>query len=146
MTEGSDVRGAAAIDTAGIVLYACLAATVAFGSLVSVSRTVSIRGWRNPALIAAYGLGIAGFFVVSPLTALLVWIGAGLVTSISYGAYEYWISVRHPDPNDPHRFQCGHLLLGPVAWPLMFMEVVEYIYAELRSSSGEPNPPTDGAP
>jgi len=96
------------------------------------------------ALLVAYGLGIASFFVVSPLIALSVWVGAGIFTGVLYGAHEYWIAVRHTEPDDPPRFGFGHLLFGPLAWPLMFMEVIENTYAEFYPHSGNSQPPAEG--
>ena len=126
------------ITRPGIILYCLLAAVVAFGALVSLSNTRGIRGYRNLALLFAYLLGIVSLFLVPLLTAIVVWVGAGVMTGLAYAIYEAWSQSRAKSGEPKSGFQIGHLIFGPVAWPLMFMEVAEYTYAELVGPQSAP--------
>jgi hypothetical protein len=131
-----------AITRSGVILYCILAAVVVFGALVSLSNTRGIRGYRNVALLLAYVLGIVSLFVVPFLTAVVVWVAAGVIVGLCYAIYEVWSQSRASGDWPKSAFEAGHLIYGPLAWPLMFMEVVEYTYAELK---GPESGPTGGA-
>jgi hypothetical protein len=126
----------------GIILYCILGAMVVFGALVSLSNTRGIRGYRNLALLLAYLLGIVSLFVVPFLTAVVVWAAAGVIVGLCYAIYESWSRSRAKGDEPKSRFQVGHLIYGLIAWPLMFMEIAEYVYAELK---GPKSGPTGGA-
>jgi hypothetical protein len=116
----------------GFILYCILTAVVIFGALVSLSGTPGIRGYRNIALLLAYVLGIVSFFTVPLSTATIVWVVAGIVVGLCYAVYELWSQSRSTNDGPNSGFQFGHLIYGLFAWPLMFMEIVENIYAELK--------------
>jgi hypothetical protein len=127
----------------GMILYCILAAVVIFGTLVSLSNTSGIRGYRNIALLLAYILGIVSLFTVPFLTATVVWAVAGIVVGLCYAVYEVWSQSRSTNDGPKSGFQFGHLIYGLLAWPLMFMEVVENVYAELKEpKSGSNRDPT----
>jgi hypothetical protein len=121
----------------GIILYCILTAVVIFGALVSLSDTPGIRGYRNIALLLAYVLGIVSFFTVPLSTATIVWVVAGIVVGLCYAVYEGWSQSRSTNDETKSGFQFGHLIYGLLAWPLMFMEVVENVYAELNGPKSE---------
>lgn len=132
-----------AITQSGIILYGILTAVILFGAVVSLSTNYRIRRYRNFALLLAYLLGIVSLFLVPFFTAVIVWIVSGIVGGLSYAIYEVWAQARAAENEPKPGFQYGHIIYGPFAWPLMFMEAAEYVYAELTGS--EPRPTSDSA-
>lgn len=126
------------IDATTIIVYSLLAAVILVGALVSLSLKPQIRGWRNLTMLGCYVVGIVSFFLVDFFLAVGVWVGLGVLVGIAYVLYECWMARRHPDPEAPSGIQLSHVVFGPLAWPLMLLEVVEYTWGEFFPTRLEP--------
>src|SRR5258708_23622781 len=117
--------------TSTIIVYSLLATFTLLGGLVSLSLKPQIRGFRNLTMLACYILGVVSFFVVNIYLAIAVWVGLGILSGLAYIAHEAWTAHRHPDPKGSSGIQISNLFYGPIAWPLMIIEVFEYTWAEV---------------
>src|SRR5262249_8499179 len=110
-------------------IYLFIAA--AWTTLFSMTIRQPLRGCRNLGILACYVLFIVMLFRLRILTALATWCLFGIAGGLLYLSYKLVMRWRTKDPAEKPAVSFATLLHGPLAWPVMIPEVIEYALAEL---------------
>ena len=110
-------------------LYLLIALT--WTTLFSMANSHSLRGLRNLGILACYGLAIVMLVRIKFASAAVTWCAFGLAAGLIYSAYNVLAYSQDKAPDKTLRVSVGDFLYGPLAWPIMIPEAVEYSLAEL---------------
>lgn len=99
-----------------------------------------LRGLRNLGILACYGLAIVMLVRIKFASAAVTWCVFGLAAGLIYSAYNVLAYSRDKAPDKTLRVSVGDFLYGPLAWPIMIPEAVEYSLAELGVLKTPPPP------
>lgn len=119
-----------------IVVYACMTGALLVGCMASLSLRPEVRGWRNLALLATYVLGFVSLFAATWYWAIGIWLGIGVIVGVFFAVYEL-IAERSAPPEERSGFLVSHVLYGPLAWPLMAMDLFENLSTSTTPESPE---------
>lgn len=133
------------IDTR-YALYLLIA--VGWTCLFSMTIKRPVRGFRNLGILACYILAVVMVIRLPFVTALVTWCAFGLAAGIIYSAYQLLAYARDKSPDRKLDVSVSTFIHGPMAWPIMIPEAVEYLLAELGILRVQtpPSPPKTDAP
>lgn len=109
----------------------CLLIATAWTTLFSMTIRQPLRGCGNLGILACYVLFMVMLFRLRFLTALATWCVFGLAGGLLYLCYELVMRWQIKDPVEKPAVSLAPLFHGPLAWPIMIPEVIEYTLAEL---------------
>jgi hypothetical protein len=128
---------------------AYLLIAVGWTTLFSFTIKQPVRGLRNLGILACYILAIVMIVRLRFVTALVTWCVFGVAAGVIYTIYELVARVRTKEPDKKPSVSLSSFVHGPLAWPIMIPEAVEYLLAELGVLRVQPAPPptkTDAPP
>lgn len=109
-------------------------------TVFSMASGFPLRGLRNLGILACYGLAIVMLVRLKFATVVVTWCVFGLAAGLIYSAYNVLAYSRDKAPDKTLRVSVGDFLYGPLAWPIMIPEAVEYSLAELGVLKTPPTP------
>lgn len=110
-----------------IALAIALLWTIVF----SMTNHYPIRSLRNLGILASYVIGIAMIFNTDFRKAAVTWIMFGLIGGFLYMGYELLANLRAKNPGDRVPVSISNLVYGPLVWPIMAPEAIEYTLSDL---------------
>jgi hypothetical protein len=139
------------MDTLPIDKHHAVYLLIAVGWTCVFSLTIKrpVRGLRNLGILACYILAVVMLIRLPFVTALVTWCVFGLAAGIIYSAYQLLAYARDKSPDRKLDVSVSTFVHGPLAWPIMIPEAVEYLLAELGVLRVQPTPPptkTDAPP
>ena len=120
-----------------------LLVAVGWTTLFSMTIKQPVRGLRNLGILACYILAVVMLIRLRFVSALVTWCAFGLAAGIVYSFYELVAYGRDKSPDRKLGLSFSHIILGPLAWPIMIPEAIEYLLAEFGVLRVQPaTPPT----
>ena len=108
-----------------------LAMSLSWTTIFSMTNHYPIRSLRNFGILACYILGVVMIFKTNFKKAAFTWIMFGVIGGFLYMGYEFLAYLRMDDPGDKISVSIANLVYGPIVWPIMVPEAIEYTLAEL---------------
>jgi hypothetical protein len=116
---------------------------VGWTTLFSMTSKQPIRGLRNLGILACYVLAIVMLIRAPFVSAVATWCAFGIAAGVIYSLYQIVAYARDKSPDKNLGLSFSHFIYGPLAWPIMIPEAIEYLLAELGVLRVQPvTPPT----
>lgn len=122
---------------------------VGWTTFFSMTTKRPVRGFRNIGILACYILAIVMFIRLRFIAALVTWCIFGIAAGVIYSLYELVAYARNKSPDKKLGLSFSHFIHGPLAWPIMIPEAIEYLLADvgvLRAQPTTQNTKTDAPP
>jgi hypothetical protein len=114
---------------------------VGWTTLFSMTSKQPVRGLRNLGILACYILAVVLFMRLRFVSALVTWCAFGIAAGILYSIHQLVAHARDPSPDKKLGLSFSHFIHGPLAWPIMIPEAIEYLLADLGVLRAQPAPP-----
>jgi len=122
---------------------------VGWTTLFSMTSKQPVRGLRNLGILVCYILAVVMLIRLRFVSALVTWCAFGIAAGVIYSLYELVAYARDKSPDKKLGLSFSHFIHGPLAWPIMIPEAIEYLLADLGVLRAQPAPPptkTDAPP
>ena len=108
-----------------------LLVAVSWTTLFSMTIKQPIRGLRNLGILACYIIAIVMLFRLHFISTLATWCAFGVAAGVIYSLYQA-VSYAHDKSTDKKLgISFSTFLHGPLAWPIMIPEAIEYLLTEV---------------
>lgn len=122
---------------------------VGWTTLFSLTNKQPVRGLRNLGILACYLLAVVMLVRLRFVAALVTWCVFGVAAGVIYSFYQLVSYARDQSPDKQLGLSFSHFIHGPLAWPIMIPEAIEYLLADLgvlRAHTTTPPAKTDAPP
>lgn len=111
--------------------------------LFSMTSKQPVRGLRNLGILACYILAVVMLIRLRFVSAVVTWCAFGIAAGVIYSFYELVAYARDKSSDKKLGLSFSHFIHGPLAWPIMIPEAIEYLLADLGVLRAQPaTPPT----
>ncbi|NBV24603.1 MAG: hypothetical protein EBS05_22115 [Proteobacteria bacterium] len=117
-----------------------LLVAVGWTTMFSLTNKQPIRGLRNLGILACYILAVVMCVRLRFVSALVTWCAFGIAAGALYNLYELVAFARNKAADKKLGASFANFIHGPLAWPIMIPESIEYLLAELGVLPATPLP------